>query len=262
MKTGRHSVVSHEDSEVRLLKSPERAYWEFFRADRDKDANAWAAVMHYPHVRVAATGRTELFQNSDEYAGQATWTEREATGWVRTEGIEPSRIYESEDLVILNAGWTRMNANDEPILENRVVYVLSLIENSWGVQARFACGAMPRWHATDDAKPAELVSRFLSATCRHRLDDIVRTVQFPLVQVEVGKVEQFETPAELTQFLTLFPAQNDGIIDVKAIQNGPIGANVAATWCLESGQVAQGVFLIGKEPVDAILAMSLINRNN
>ena len=241
------------------MTNPEEIYWQFFRADRAKDANAWAAVMNYPHVRVAATGRTELFQNSKQYATQATWTEREATGWVRTEGVEPSRIFETDDLVVLDAGWTRMNAKNEPILQNRVVYVLSRIEDSWGVQARFACGAMPQWRNSVDQIPVELVSGFLSASYLTKLDDVVRVVQFPCIQVAAGKVEQFANEAELTQFLTRYPAREDRIVEVSVIQNGPVGANVAAAWCLESGQVAQGVFLVRKKPEYAILAMSVMS---
>ena len=105
--------------------TPEDAYYGFFEADRAKDAAAWAGVMRYPHVRVAAAGGTDYFETSRDYADAADWTEREATGWVRTRGRQPTRLHESSDRVHLVGGWTRYNAADAPILWNRVTYIVT-----------------------------------------------------------------------------------------------------------------------------------------
>lgn len=137
--------------------TPEAAYFGFFEADRAKNADAWAAVMSYPHVRVAATGTTDYFGTSRDYADAADWTSREATGWVRTVGREPVRLHESPDRVHLLGGWTRYNAKDEPILWNRVTYIVTR-PGSRGVSRR----ASQLAHTTDStmrSQPGRLPRR-------------------------------------------------------------------------------------------------------
>ncbi len=100
--------------------TPEDAYFGFFEADASQDGDAWAAVMSYPHARVAASGEVLYFETARDYADEADWSSRVATGWVRTRGREPVRLHESSDRVLLLGGWTRFNAEHEPILWNRV----------------------------------------------------------------------------------------------------------------------------------------------
>ena len=117
--------------------NPEDAYWAFFEAFNAKDRDGWADVMSYPHTRVSARGSVRYYQTPRDYAEGASWEAIEATGWVRTRGIEPVRLHESADKVHLAAGWIRYDAEDEPILSNRVTYILTRVEGSWGIQARF-----------------------------------------------------------------------------------------------------------------------------
>ena len=132
-------------------ESPEAAYWSFFDRFNAKDAEGWAAAMSYPHVRVSASApptrggrfdpRTASFltptpADYTSMATQAGWERFEATGWVRTQGLEPRRVHETDDKVHLAGGWTRYRADDSPIISNRVLYVLTRLEQGWGIQAR------------------------------------------------------------------------------------------------------------------------------
>ena len=65
-------------------------------------------------------------------ATERGWEPIEATGWVRTQGIEPRRVHESDDKVHLAGGWTRFRADDSPIISNRVLYVLTRLEQRLG----------------------------------------------------------------------------------------------------------------------------------
>ena len=106
-----------------------------------QDGNARAAAMSYPHVRVAASAEILYFETARDYADTAGWTSRVASGWVRTRGRKPVHLRESANRVVIKGGWTRFNAEDEPILWNRVTYILTKAGDSWGIQARFALGA-------------------------------------------------------------------------------------------------------------------------
>ena len=146
--------MSSADTAPTSLASPEDAYWAFFEADSAKDAEAWAGVMSYPHVRVSARGTASYYETPEAYASGASWESREATGWVRSRGIEPTRLHESADKVHLAAGWTRYNAADEPILSNRVTYILTRLDGSWGIQARFGVDSFTEGENTDESAAA------------------------------------------------------------------------------------------------------------
>ena len=155
---------------------PEDAYWQFFRADSAQDAEGWAAVMSYPHVRVSARGRSTYFETPESYASNASWTEREATGWVRSRGIEPVRLHASANKIHLAGGWTRFNIDDEPILSNRVTYVLTRLEGSWGIQARFGVDSFDesKSYETAAAAAVSVVERFHAALGRNDFEALCR----------------------------------------------------------------------------------------
>ena len=121
--------------------SPEDAYWTFFKTFNAKDAEKWAGVMSYPHLRVSARGTARYFETPEAYSSGASWERIEAIGWVRTGGIEPTRLHESADKVHLAGGRTRYNASDQPILSNRVSYILTrLVGHTGPLRSRLIYG--------------------------------------------------------------------------------------------------------------------------
>ena len=230
--------------------TPEDAYFGFFEADAAQDGDAWAAVMHYPHVRVAASGEVLYFETAQDYADDADWGSRVATGWVRTRGREPVRLHESSDRVLLLGGWTRFNAEDEPILWNRVAYILTRPGDSWGIQARFALGA---YDGSDDEARTTLaaeaatgvVRRYYDALAKGDGDACARLCRFPMIDVGVGQATRIESGIELarqvgglsTRFVNL---------NITAAQSGPKGVNVAVTADYASGGGEQTIAVVGK----------------
>ena len=239
------------------MNTPEEVYREFFRADSAQDAQAWADVMSYPHVRVSADGRVHYFETAADYASSASWTARKATGWVRSEGIEPERVHASADMVHLAGGWTRYNADGEPILENRVVYLLTRPDGSWGIQARFACGAAPTWRGIDDPAPTHAVRQYCEALREADHDRCARLVRYPLTLVGVGTVRRLEDAAA---FERAFATPAGGApATVRAIANGSAGATVAATSGSDPDRRTQTLFLVAKNAGSCrIVAMSTL----
>ncbi len=226
------------------MNTPEEVYREFFRADSARDAGAWADVMSYPHVRVSGDGRVHYFETAADYAASASWSEREATGWVRSEGIEPERVHASDDMVHLAGGWTRYNADGEPILENRVVYLLTRLDGSWGIQARFACGAAAAWRGVDDPAPTHAVRQYCEALREADHDRCARLVRYPLTVVGVGAVLRLEDAAAFRRaFGTLAGGAPSA---VRAVANGSAGATVAATSGNDTDRRVRTLFLVAK----------------
>ena len=212
------------------FETPEEAYFGFFEADASQNGDAWAAVMSYPHVRVAASGPTVYFVDARDYADAADWTSRVATGWVRTRGREPVRLHESAERVHLVGGWTRLNASDEPILHNRVTYILTRPGSSWGIQARFALGAHDGGDDETASRSAaeaatELVRRFYDGLAAGDAHACAGLCRYPLIDVGVGDARRFEDTAELALDLdgrrTAY-----GDVTVRAAQAGPDGVLV------------------------------------
>lgn len=231
--------------------TPEEAYAGFFEADAAQDSDAWAAVMSYPHVRVAAAGPTAWYDTPGDYAATAPdWTVRVKTGWVRTRGREPVRLHESVNRVLLVGGWTRLDAHDEPILYNRVTYILTRPGDSWGIQARFALGAYdgsddePELHQAAEAAIGQ-VRLYYDALARGDGDACARLCRFPLVDVGVGTATRLQNGAELAKYAG---PQTGGFanLDISVAQCGPKGVNVAVTADHGDGRNEQTLVVVGK----------------
>lgn len=229
--------------------APEDAYREFFRADSAKDAKAWAAVMSYPHVRVSATAPPAYYETAQEYAARASWAKREATGWVRSVGVDPVRVHpapgvESGDKVHLAGGWTRYNAQDEPILRNRVTYVLTRVDGSWGIQARFGTDSFAEGETYDATPATDAVRDHLQAVADGDFRTGAALCRYPFTDVGIGRVDTHRTADDLEAALAL--DRGVTLSEVAAAQSGSTGVVVAARWTRSGGGEARAVFVVGR----------------
>lgn len=238
------------------FQAPEDPYYEFFRADSAQDAEAWAAVMSYPHTRVSATGVSPYYPTPEDYAARASWTAREATGWVRSVGVDPIRIHESADKVHLAGGWTRYNANDEPILRNRVTYIVTRVDGSWGIQARFGTDSFTEGEELDSRAPLGVVREHLENWATGNLDVATRAFAYPFVNIGVGRVDRYASAREVADNLHVEAPGTVG--DVHAAREGRDGVVVAATWQTDEGATCQAVFLVARREADWRMAAASI----
>jgi len=228
----------------KTFKAPEDPYYEFFRADSAKDAKAWAAVMSYPHARVSATGNCPYYETPEDYAARASWTAREATGWVRSVGVDPIRSHESADKVHLAGGWTRYNAKDEPILRNRVTYIVTRLEGSWGIQARFGTDSFTEGEVLDSSAPLGVVAAHLENWAGGDLGAATQTLIYPFTNVGVGRVDRYANASEVADKLYAEPPTT--VDDIRPVREGRDGIVAAAAWRSVRGSSYQAVFLVAR----------------
>ena len=239
---------------IERFASPEDTYWEFFRADRAKDAERWADVMSYPHVRVAAPTGSAYFETPETYAANASWQAREATGWVLSRGVEPVRVHESADKVHLAGGWTRYNIDDDPILSNRVTYVLTRLDGRWGIQARFGVDSFDESeHYETAAAAVDVVERFHSALGSGDFEPCARLCDYPLTEVGIGEVNQFEDAATARERFAAMTDRNQAT-EIRAFQAGSLGVVVSVTAGGQTNQTVNSVFLVGKRAEQWLIA--------
>lgn len=242
-----------------IATTPEATYQAFFEADAQQNAEAWANVLHYPHVRVAANGKFELYQTLVEYAAQASWTERKATGWVRTEGIATSRTHNSAEKVHLAGGWIRRNEDGDSILENRVLYVLTKINADWGIQARFACGAAESWKPGIGEEARRFVEAFLSSMKKGALCECLSMMNDDFVCVLQNKVEVLPASLPTLQCLEESWKTSNASTEIKTIQDGVSGANIGIVFRGPDKKNVGVVMLVSKKNQSTeILALSII----
>ena len=241
-------------NETARFASPEGAYWEFFRADRAKDAEWWADVMSYPHVRVAAPTGSAYFETSEAYASNASWEAREATGWVLSRGVEPVRLHESADKVHLAGGWTRYNIDDEPILSNRVTYVLTRLDGRWGIQARFGTDSFDENenYETAAATAVSVVERFHAALASGDFEACAGLCHYPLTEVGIGEVRQLEEATARRRFATM--TDRTEAKEIGAAQAGSRGVVVSVTASGQTGKTVNSVFLVGNREEQWLIA--------
>ncbi len=226
--------------------TPEDAYFGFFKADSAQNAPGWAAVMSYPHGRVAARGPIYYCDTEEEYAANADWTKRRATGWVRSVGHPPRRVHESSDKVHLLGGWTRYNKDDEPILSNDVLYILTRPGTSWGIQARFSSDTDSGEDA-GNAAPAgvDLARQFFEARAASDLSACAALCRYPFLRVGVGALDRVEDAAGLLGALDAPPPGALSHLDAQAVQSGSHGVLADVTARYESGETEHAIVVVG-----------------
>ena len=178
-------------------ESPEAAYWAFFETFNERSASGRAAVMSYPHVRVAATRlEPSIQQTPEEFEASASWEQFERAGWAWTQPITPRVVHRSSDKVHFAGGWTRFRADGSEITRNRLLYIATKLEDGWGIQGAFGVDG----HLSgEDAQPAAhaamaALEREMAMLEAGDVDAWSDSFHYPLVIVFApGQFELYET---------------------------------------------------------------------
>lgn len=229
-------------------ESPEAAYEAFFANFNAEDRDGWAGVMSYPHTRVSSRGGPlRLFPTPQDYATKVNpWPQFKEVGWVRTEGIPPVRIHESEDKVHLAGGWSRYNTENEIYISNRVTYILTRLEGGWGIQARFGTDSFEEGEDTGPSETAALdvVTRHLDGWDAKKFSACAALASYPVTEVGVGVVDHYRDRMSYQAALASQPWSSTASREVNAHQVGKTGANVSVTATLEDGRREQVLFIV------------------
>lgn len=108
-------------------------FGRFIDAFNAFDHEAVAATLHFPHYRLKG-GKIMVWQDAAEYLASAKV--RIGPVWQRSTGDFCRPLAASADKVHLDVQWTRYDANDQPYLRFRALWVMALIDGRWGAQLR------------------------------------------------------------------------------------------------------------------------------
>jgi len=120
-----------ETSDVMALATLDR----FMHAFNDQDIKAWAATLHYPHVRFASS-QVMIYDSAATFQDRSVFPALQATGWHHSLWTSRTITLSSDTKVHIDTEFERRNANNETIGRYRSLYIVTKIEGHWGIQAR------------------------------------------------------------------------------------------------------------------------------
>ncbi len=122
------------------------AVTEYFASFNARDPARFAQSLHYPHMRINGLGKTRLWQNWEAYAAEVDFAEIARRGnWQRTQLDSAEVIQAGVAKVHVVVTYTRFDPDDQPILSEASLYVVTLVNDRWAIQMRssFLEQAMP-----------------------------------------------------------------------------------------------------------------------
>lgn len=128
--------TAETDENAQAIAGAMVALDDFMRTFNNRDMQAWAATLNYPHVRFAS-GTVTVWHNAEEFAQQRTFENLQATGWDHSDWLSREPVMVSPGKVHVNTVFQRFNSQNEPIGTYESLYIVTRdAQGKWGTQAR------------------------------------------------------------------------------------------------------------------------------
>lgn len=184
-----------------------KAVDRFFETFNSRNPLLWANSLHYPHIRKPGVGKpvrpSEPSSNAEDYANRFDYSRIIRTGWDHTEVESKRIIHITCDKAHIAALYHRYNKQGDIIRTTRVTYLVTKLDERWGVQARFGAGEPHETEAERrraEAAALEAVDRYLNAFYRGKSSDWASTLCYPFVNVRVGGLDEIKGPEDAARY--------------------------------------------------------------
>src|SRR5258708_3424116 len=108
---------------------------EFMAAFDARDPAAWAATLNYPHVRFASNG-VRVYKTAEEFAREMKDYPKRLAPWHHSRWESMSVAQSGPDKVHFLVTFVRYDENNKEIGRFPSLYIVTLKDGHWGVQAR------------------------------------------------------------------------------------------------------------------------------
>lgn len=109
---------------------------DFMTAFNARDEATWAATFNYPHVRFAS-GQVMISPDAKAVTDRMDFAAFAAsTGWARSAWDKVEALDAGADKVHFKVTFTRYTSQNEKIASYDSLYVVTLKDGHWGIQAR------------------------------------------------------------------------------------------------------------------------------
>ena len=120
-------------------EEPEAAAFEvldrFMTAFNAQDTEAWADTLHYPRVRFASQ-TVKVYPDSASFARALRFPRLIESGWHHSAWTERTVTLSSPTKVHIETEFERFNARNESIGRYQSLYIVTKLNQGWGIQAR------------------------------------------------------------------------------------------------------------------------------
>jgi hypothetical protein len=219
-------------TEAQAIAAVER----FIAAWNTRDPAAFAATLHYPHVRPSPRGGGEVYATPADYAATIDFAAVDATGWDRT-ALEQARVVHLGPGKAHVAGqYSRLRADGSRIFTTQVAYVVTEKDGSIGIQARFAAGLVLESEAEREkasAAAVEVVKAYMKAFNDRDEEAWADTFNYPHLRLAGGNVkvwpnrEAYLEEFDFDAFAQRYGWHRSDWDSIDAVQVAADGVNVA-----------------------------------
>ncbi len=112
-----------------------KAMDDFMTAFNARDPQAWAATLNFPHVRFASN-EVKVYNTAEEFAREMRDYPKRLTPWDYSRWESMRVIQSGPDKVHFEVTFVRFDAAGKEIGKFPSLYIVTLKNGHWGVQAR------------------------------------------------------------------------------------------------------------------------------
>jgi hypothetical protein len=214
------------------------AYWRFFEVFNSRDSRQFGSALNYPHIRVSARAPSSILADADAHAESMNYEQILRSGWDHSVGMEPEIVHVTSHKVHIKGGWTRYTKDVKPIFTNHVTYVMTLVDDHWGMQARFGIDGSEDSEGNAEQAIAVVQTAFESMGIDNAFS--AHLFHLPHFVINPGDVETAQNEAELEHNL---PGSALLVTNVEVLQVGSTGVNVALNATFGE-RLVEGVVLV------------------
>ena len=230
---------------------------KFITTWNSRDPVAWAASLHFPHVRPAPFGEIIVAKDAAEYIARVDFDRVIATGWDHSEWDYKHVVHTAVSKIHVVGAWSRYNKAGAIILTNPVVYIVTRIDDDWGIQARFSAdNPGDDDTASMETRAFKLIETFVSNLNNGGTAACAELLNYPHFDVGTGDLRVTQTAAEFE-----LPAPALEIDAMFVLQAGKHSINVAIDLNIGSGPRQAVINVTERDGHLGIQAWSLLDPN-
>lgn len=194
---------------------------KFIETWNSRDPERWAGSLNFPHIRPSPFGPINVAETSEEYISGVDFSRVVETGWDHSEWDYKHVIHVSAEKIHVAGQWSRYNQAGDVILTTPIVYIVTRVNGTWGIQSRFGSDYAGDEDTTDmETRCIKLIEDFVVHFNNKNVKACAEMLNYPHYVVGVGKVDETASPESFT-----LPDGRISIDSLIALQTGNASMN-------------------------------------
>jgi len=230
----------------------------FINSWNSRDSALWANSLNYPHVRPSPFGEVLVAKDAEEYASRVDFDQVVATGWDHSEWDYKHVLHTSPDKIHIAGQWSRYNKDGEVIHTNPVVYIVTRVDDHWGIQSRFGSDYAGDDHDSSgfENRAFNLITDFVNQLNSDNLEACAELLNYPHYGIGVGKLSEHLTAKDFSM-----SAGPITVNSLEAIQSGIRSLNIGLGLSVDDSEYQAVMNVSERDHHLGIQGWSLLNPN-